>query len=91
MKKIYILSSCDEWKSYSTMNLIMASTSITKIKSEIIKQIKEGNIEYNRVGSESKTEQIKDFKEDLKKYKEDFAFNNLKYGFVNIVNDGEKQ
>lgn len=92
MKKIYILNSCDEWKSWSSMTLIMVSTSLRKIKGEIINQIKEGNIEYKR-GNEnfSKTAQIKMLREDYEKYGDKFVFDNLTYGYINDVVDGERQ
>lgn len=92
MKQIYILNSCDEWKSWSSMSLIMASTSLRKIKGEIVKQIKEGNIEYKRGNQNlSKTAQIKMLREDYKTHGEKFIFDNLNYGYINDVADGERQ
>lgn len=92
MYETYILSSFDEWKSWSSMSLIMASTSIRKIKGKIVKQIKEGNIEYKRGNQNlSKTAQIKMLREEYKKHGEKFVFDNPEYGFVNDVADGERQ
>ena len=89
---IYVLNNCDEWKSKSSMSLIMVSTSLERIKREIIKQLKDGNIEYKK-GNEniSKTAQIKMLMEDYKNDGIQFVFDNIEYGFVNIVIDGEVQ
>ena len=89
MKIIYILNSCNEWKETSSMILVTATTSIRKIKSIIIQEIKDGNMEYNRKGDISTTKQIKALKEDWAEYGSDFVFNALEYGYVEIVEDGE--
>ena len=68
MKKIYILNSCNGFEEYSSMRLVAATTSIKKIKSIIIKQIKEEEMTYTR-GNDglSKTKQIKMLREDWEK------------------------
>lgn len=92
MKIICILSSCDEWKSWNSMSLVAASTSIRKIKSIIIHKIKEGDMEYRKGDdNRSKTAQIKLFRDDWKKYGMDYALNLLEYGYVKVVEDGEIQ
>lgn len=92
MKNIYILSSCNEWKEYSSMSLVAATTSIRKIKSIIIQKIKDGDMEYKRGNYElSKTKQIKMLREDWGYMGEDFVFDNLDYGYVEVVMDGEIQ
>ena len=72
-KNIYLLYSCDEWKSYSSFRLIMASTDEKEIK----RRIKADEIEYC-----SGTE-------DLDKKSLYDLDNCLKYGNIQIVNDGE--
>lgn len=92
MKNIYILSNCDEWKEYSSMSLVAATTSIRKIKSIIIQKIEDGNMEYKRGNNElSKTNQIKMLREDWEQKGEDFVFDNLDYGYIEVVLDGEIQ
>ena len=94
MKIIYILSTCNEWKEWSSMSLVAATTSIRKIKSIIIQKIKDGDIEYKGRCSEenaSVTKQIKALKEDWEEYGEDFVFEHLEYGYVETVADGEIQ
>ena len=92
MKKIYILNSCNGFEEYSSMRLVAATTSIKKIKSIIIKQIKEEEMTYTR-GNDglSKTKQIKVLREDWEKMGENIVFDNLKYGYVEVVIDGEIQ
>ena len=46
-KDIFILHSCDEWKSYDGMRVVCASTSIEKIKEAIIAEIKDKNMDYS--------------------------------------------
>lgn len=92
MKSIYILSSCNVWKENSSMSLVTASTSIRKIKSIIIQEIKNGNMEYKRRCCEenpSITQQIKALRTDWKEHGNDFVFNCLEYGYVNVIEDGE--
>lgn len=92
MKKIYILSNCNEYKAYRSMRLVAATTSIKKVKSIIIKQIKEEDMAYTRGNDDlSNTKQIKMLREDWEKTGEDFVFGNLKYGYVEVVTDGEIQ
>jgi len=79
MKNIYLLYSCNEWKNHSSINLIMASTSESKIRKEIKSQIKEKNMEYDA--------DVKDLKQEELSY----LNNCLKYGHIEIVVDGERQ
>lgn len=92
MKNIYILSSCNEWKNYSSMSLVAATTSIRKIKSIIIQKIKDNDMEYKRGNDDlSKTKQIKMLHDDWEYMGENFVFSNLDYGYVEVVTDGEIQ
>lgn len=92
MKKIYIISSCNEYKEYNSMRLVAATTSVKKIKNIIIKQIKEEEMTYTRGNADpSLTKQIKMLREDWEKMDEKFVFDNLQYGYVAVVTDGEIQ
>ena len=94
MKTIYILSTCNEWKEWSSMSLVAASTSLRKVKSIIIQKIKDGDVEYKGRFSEenaSITKQIKALKEEWKEEGNDFVFDHLEYGDVETVADGEIQ
>ncbi len=90
MKNIYILYTCNEWKEYSSMSLVAASTSIRKIKSIIIQKIKDDDMEYKRGWDDiSKTKQIKMLREDWNEKGSNFVLDNLDYGCVEVVEDGE--
>ena len=92
MKIIYVLNSCNGWKERNSMSLVTASTSIRKIKSIIIQEIKNGNMEYKgrcREENSSITQQIKALRKDWEEYGNDFVFGCLEYGYVETVKDGE--
>lgn len=82
-KQIYMLYSCNSWKDKNSIRLIMASTS----KNKIIKQIKEEVLNDNM--------ELYDFsKSELKDYKETDIYrinNELVYGYIEVVDDGEVQ
>ncbi|EQC1535468.1 hypothetical protein [Clostridium botulinum] len=79
MKNIILLYSCNAWKEHSSMRLVMASTSEKKIRKEINNQIKNKDMEY-----ESNTKDLKELSlNDIDKC--------LKYGYIFIVEDGERQ
>ena len=78
-KNIYLLYTCNLHKNHSSMSLIMASTSESKIRKEIKNQIKEGNMRYGAN------------KDDLKKEELNYINNCLDFGYVDIVLDGERQ
>lgn len=92
MKNIYILSSCNIWKEYRSMSLVAATMSARKIKRVIIQKIKDGDMEYKR-GNDALSEikQIRMLHEDWNHMGKDFVFNNLDYGHVEVVIDGEIQ
>ncbi len=94
MKNIYILYTCNEWKEYSSMSLVAASTSIRKIKSIIIQEIKDGDMEYKGSCSDENASiinQIKALRKDWEEFGEYFVFEHLEYGYVETVEDGEIQ
>lgn len=92
MKNIYILYACNVWKEHRSMSLKAASTSIKKIKSIIIQKIKDGDMEYRRGWDDiSKTKQIKMLRKDWNEKGNNFVFDNLDYGYVEVVADGEIQ
>lgn len=91
MKNIYILYSCDAWKSNNSMSIIVATTSIRKLKSIIVKEIEEGNIEYERYDNITAKNQAKALIKDWSENGPEYIFANLKYGYVEVFVDGEVQ
>lgn len=69
MKRVYILNTCDEWKSYSSFHLygVWASSKvgIRRLINAIIKGIKNGDFAYNDEQADTE-EQIKSLREDAK-------------------------
>ena len=90
-KDIYILCSCDAWKSYSSMNLICASTKIDDIIKAVKKGIKSGDIVYSDESLLSQKQLIK-FQEDLEKNDDVlYTISSCDYCFLSIVKEGEIQ
>jgi hypothetical protein len=81
MKDIYLLYECDDWKSHSSMSLRMATTSEKKIRKAILEAIGDKDMELD-VSNKATFLRERDLHE---------IDNNLKYGFINIVGDGEEQ
>lgn len=92
MKTIYILCSCNDWKEYDGMRLVAATTSLYKLKNIIIRKIKDEDMEYKK-GDENLSiqGQIKQLKTDWEERGHDFVFDNLGFGYVETVADGEIQ
>lgn len=49
MKYIYVLSSCNEWKEWSSRDIILVTTSIRKLRKELKERAKKGDM---KVGNE---------------------------------------
>ena len=79
---IYLLYSCNEWKEYSSMRLIMASTDEEKIIKQIKKEIRSGDMAFD--GHKGK-KGVNSFEERYGDY------GSLEYGFVTIVGDSQVQ
>ena len=74
------------------MSLVAATTSIRRVKSIIIQRIKNNEMEYKRGNDDwSKTKQIRMLCDDWEYRGKDFVFDNLDYGYIEIVADGEIQ
>lgn len=81
-KKIYLFYSCNQWKEYSSMKLIMASSDKSKIIEQIEVELLANNMEY--AGADGK-DGVLEFRA------REYDFNLLGYGFVDVVGDGEVQ
>jgi hypothetical protein len=82
-KMIFILFSCNEWKERSSMRLIVATTDEDKLRAIIAQEILEDNMEYAGM---SKYKGVTAFNNNDNK-----DYDNLKYGYVEIVYDGEPE
>lgn len=88
-KQIFYLQSCDEWKSYSSMELLFIGTSQRKLKMKISKEIEEGNMEYGNTELSPK-EQAKRFRKDWDTETRDIINSQLKYGYFDYTYDNEE-
>lgn len=89
-KIIYVLFSCNEWKSSSSMRFITATLSLETLFYVIKAEILNDNMNYSR-GKDglSAEEQAALFTSDVDEEGISFALNNLEYGYVEGVEDGE--
>ena len=88
-KQIYLLFTCDEWCTKSTQRLIMATTSVEKLKTKIAQLITKGDFDYNNSEWDRNT-QVKYFKKDFDTYTRTDINSLLKYGFIDYCYDGEE-
>lgn len=88
-KQIYLVYSCDEWKTLSSMRLLLATTSQRKLTSYLTTQIMLGCMSYQD-GSVSSEEQIEKFKRDFEREPRQNINNNLCYGYFDYCYDGEE-
>lgn len=90
-KQIYMVYCCNVLD--QPLHVIMATTSVTKLKQFIIKKLKEENeyVFYGRSRAYSINQQIENFKFDFKNHHRNIINENL-YGLkYDYVYDGEEQ
>ena len=88
-KQIFVLFSCNTWKTYDSMRLVGATTSPTKLKMMIIEEIKDGNMAYKDEEA-SINQQVTQFKKDFKEKIRGEINSLLTYGFIDYMYDGER-
>ena len=86
-KTIYLLYSCDDWKTRTGMQIILATTNRGQILKKIAKEIKNGGMLYQ---GEKGAEAAKAFLEDNKNNSTEDITGYIQYGFVESFNDGEE-
>lgn len=79
--KIYIIHSCDEWKSLDSYRLVFVGTSLLKAKRFLLNEIKRGNMKYL---SGTATQQTKTLQEDWSRGIK-VVSSNLTYGDIDYV------
>lgn len=80
---IYVLKSCDIWKTNSSMGDITYTTNLKILKKAIEEELKQNNMEYDG-----------DFSSDFDKFINDdclvkYIDTRLKYGYLMCIYDGE--
>lgn len=89
-KQIYTVFACDEWKSKDSMRLLMATTSVRKLKSFIVRKIADETFTYDKGSELSIPQQVKLFKADFENALRADINNCLHYGFLDYCYDGEE-
>ena len=104
-QQIYYLHSCNEWKEYSSMRLLLIGTSQQKLKMKISKEIEEGNMEYKPVTAyqdwngehliwkdkeNTPKQQAKLFRDDWETKSRDSIRSELKYGDFSYTYNNEE-
>lgn len=84
MKYIYLLYRCDAWKSYSSMSLKVATTMPNVLEDIVIEEIENDYMEFGNSNYEN-------YKEFILNNNVDAINTLLKYGYIQIVEDGEEQ
>lgn len=89
--QIFILYSCDEWASYSTFRVIMATTSLPKLLDRIMTMTEIGEIEYNMGDVDKIIEDYEEWGNDKSMSNYDiaeFLNNRLTYAHIGVEKDG---
>ena len=80
MNLIYLLYSCDAWKSHASMNLLMASTIREAIDDLICERLRSGEMTFRGLKGNSA----------VAAYSADPDARNLSCGYLESVGDGER-
>ena len=86
-KDIYYVCSCDAWKTWASMRIILITTDEGRLEDFLREQIKNGDMEYD---GETKKEMLDNFDEDWLTSNMADVNNKLKYGYYEAVADGEE-
>ena len=89
-KQIYTVFACDEWKSRDSMRLLMATTSVRKLKNLIIRKIADEVFTYDKGEELSISQQVKMFKDDFMNCLRNEIIDRLHYGYMDYCYDGEE-
>ena len=88
-RRILLVYDCDDWKSYDSMRLAFATTSVRRWRSFIISKIERGDFVYGDPEDTAK-KQSERFKEHFDVKPLSYLDGLLKFGFLDYVYDGEE-
>lgn len=80
MNQIYLLYSCDAWKSHTSMNLLMASTIRESIDDLVCEKLLSGDMTFRGLKG----------KAAVAAYSADPDTRTLSFGYLESVGDGER-
>lgn len=79
LNTIYLLFSCDAWKTKDYMRLLMATTILETVTGVICEKLRQGDMEYRGLTGDAAVEA----------YTTEPNAHDLKYGYLESVGDGE--
>ena len=92
MKRVYILWTCDEWKSRSSMRVRTVSTRRSAIEASVLKGIEAGDFDYT--GTPDKNYRKNMAQEFLHHCRSCAPISDinaaLRFGFIEVFEDGEE-
>jgi len=89
-KKIYTVWTCDRWKDRDSMRLLMATTSVRKLKSLVARKIADETFTYDKGDELSIPKQVAQFKCDFLHESLGTLNDGLCFGFLDSCCDGEE-
>lgn len=89
-KQIYLVFSCDDHKTHYSEKLIMATTSVRKLKSFLAKEISNGDIDYSNGITETPKRMSAKFKRDFDVLTRGEINDRLVYAYIDYCYDGEE-
>lgn len=89
-KAIFLVYSCNAHKCHSSEKLIMATTSVRKLKSFLAKEIAKGNMDYHNNISNTPKRMSEIFKKDFDVLTRREINDRLVYGYFDYCYDGEE-
>ncbi len=88
-KQIFYLLACDVWKSTASYSPVVLTTSATKLRRTIARQIELGTMEYDAPEGSTPRQQAKKFLNDWRTETRDTINSRLSYGLYDYAYDGE--
>lgn len=89
-KQIYLVFSCDIFRTHTSERLIMATTSVRKLKSFLAKEIENGNIDYHNGIPETPKRMAAKFRKEFDILTREEIDNRLVYAHIDYCYDGEE-
>ena len=89
-KQIYLVFSCDGHKTHSSERLIMATTSVRKLKSFLAKEIANGDIDYSNGITETQKRMAAKFRKEFEVLTRREINDRLVYAYIDYSYDGEE-
>lgn len=90
-KQIYLVFSCDGHKTHASERLIMATTSVRKLKSFLVKEIENGDIHYSNGITETPKRMAARLRKEFDVLTRREINDRLVYAYIDYCYDGEER